>query len=135
MGDTGEPPTSGDHLPPNLLETSPGSTNMTSAWAGGAGPAGQPRKQRSFAEIISEQKKNRNILEFILTKIQTIDKAGKPHTHKNLTFDEIGTFIFDIVKIKPTECLRFNYTSGRYDTREIMFKPEVSLTTYLGTYQ
>ena len=135
MGETGEPPPGGGPVSSNnTQETTTGSTNTTSAWAVGAGPAGQPRKQRSFAEIICEQKQNRNILEITLTKIQTIDSAGKPHTHKNLTFDEIGTFLFDIVKIKPSVCLRFNFTSGRYDTREVMFKPEVSLTPYLGSY-
>ena len=47
----------------------------------------------------------------------------------------MGTILFDIVKIKPSDCLRFNYTSGRYDTREIMFKPDIDLTPLLGSYQ
>ena len=136
MGDTGQPPTGGGgNGAPSHQESSNGLINTTSAWAGGAGPAGNPRKQRSFAEIITEQKKNRNILEIILTKIQTIDAAGKTHTRKNLSFDEIGSFLFDILKVNPSDCLRFNYTSGRYDTREVMFKPEVNLAPYLGTYK
>ena len=87
MGDTGQPPTGVGIGAPNHLNSSTGSSNMTSAWAGGAGPAGQSRKQRSFVEIITDQKKNRNILEVILTKIQTIDSACKKQTRKNLTFD------------------------------------------------
>ena len=52
--DTGQPPPGGGVPVPGHLNSSTGSTNMTSAWAGGAGAAGQSRKQRSFAEIISE---------------------------------------------------------------------------------
>ena len=48
-------------------------TGTTSAWAGGAVMAGKPHKQRTFAEIIAEQKKNRNILEIKFTKITKAD--------------------------------------------------------------
>ena len=53
-------------------------------------------------------------------------------TPKNLNYDEIGSFLFDVLKIKAEECLRFNYTLCRYDTREVMFKPEVDINPYLG---
>ena len=62
---------------------------------------------------MADQQKNRNILEIILTKIEKVDKDGKIFKHKNLTFDEIGTFIFDVLKISPSDCMRFNYTTGR----------------------
>ena len=95
---------------------------------------GQPRKQRSFAEIMADQKSNRNILELILTKIPKADSTGNVTKHRNLTYDEIGSFLFDTLKIPHTDCLRFNYTTGRYDTREVMFKPEVDISPYLGTH-
>ena len=110
------------------------SSITTSAWAGGAGAAGLPRKQRSFAEIMADQKKNRNILEITLTKIQKEDDKGNITKHRNLTFDEIATFLFDILKIPHSACLRFNYTTGRYDSREVMFKPGIDITPYLGTH-
>ena len=50
--------------------------------------------------------------------------------HRNLTYDEIATF--DNLK---TACLRFNYTTGRYDTREVMFKPEVDISPYLSCFE
>ena len=137
MGDTGQPPPGGGKESTNLSnQPISGPTSTTSAWAGGAGPAGHARKQRSFAEIISEERKNRNILEITLTKIQTTDPTtGRIHTRKNLSFDEIGTFLFEILKIKPSDCLRFNFTSGRYDTREVMFKPGIDLGPFTGTFQ
>ena len=84
---------------------------------------------------MADQKKNRNILEVVLTKIQKVDSEGNITKRKNLTFDEIGSFLFDILKISPTDCLRFNYTTGRYDTKEVMFKPEVDISAFLGTYE
>ena len=134
MGDSKEPPPGGGVWHGQNHATNNSSSNMTSAWAGGAGAAGHPRRQRSFAEIMSDQMKNRNILEIILTKIEKTDSEGKVFKHKNLTFDEIGAFLFDILKISPSDCLRFNYTTGRYDTREIMFKPGVDLSAYIGSY-
>ena len=117
--------------------TPPSSTpqsGSTSAWAGGAGKAGSPRKQRSFAEIIAEQKSSRNILVINLTKQQFTDTDGNISKPRNITFDEIGTFIFDILKIPVADCLRFNYITGRYDTKEIMLKPGVDLSPFIGTF-
>ena len=134
MGDSKEPPPGGGMGHSQNHESINSFSNTTSAWAGGAGAAGHPRKQRSFAEIMSDQMKNRNILELIMAKIEKTDSEGKVYKHKNLTFDEIGAFLFDILKISPSDCLRFNYTTGRYDTREIMFKPGVDLSSYIGSY-
>ena len=134
MGETGELPPggSGDHMNPSASSSSSSRTNMTSAWAGGAGPAGQSRKQRSFAEIMADQKQKRNIMEIIFTKIERVNNEGKVTRHRNLTFDEIGTFLFDVLKISPTECLRFNYSAGRFDTKEVMFKSEVDISPRLS---
>ena len=94
----------------------------TPAWAGG-GPTDRTPRLRSFAEIMADQKINRNILEIILKKKSTTDSDGNIVSPKNLNFDDLGTFLFDVLKISAEECLRFNYTLGRYDTREVMFKP------------
>ena len=103
----------------------------TPAWAGG-GPTDRTPRLRSFAEIMADQKINRNILEIILKKKSTTDSDGNIVSPKNLNFDDLGTFLFDVLKIKAEECLRFNYTLGRYDTREVMFKPGVDISPYLG---
>ena len=72
---------------------------------------------RTFEQIIEDEKANRNILEIHLSK--------NPTRPKNLTFDDIGEFIFDVLKIKPEDCLGFDYTTGRYDTRQVKMKPEI----------
>ena len=118
-----------------LNSNNPGQSGTTSAWAGGAGLAGNPHKQRTFAEIIADQKQNRNILEITFTKIPQVDSTGNVTKHRNLNFDEIGSFLFDTLKLSPSECLRFNYATGRFDTKEVMFKPDIDISKYLGTFE
>ena len=107
----------------------------TSAWAGG-GPTDRatdkPQRMRNFAEIMADQKLNRNIMEIILKKKPTIDSDGNVVTPKNLNFDDLGTLLFEILGVKAEDCTRFNYSLGRYDTREVMFKPGVDMSPYLG---
>lgn len=133
----GKPPDPGDTKvtspkpPPPTLHPS----GTTSAWAAGAGLAGTSRKQRSFAEIIAEQKSTRNIMEIHLTKKLLADEEGKVTKFRHLTFDEIGSFIFDILKIPATSCQRFNYITSRYDTKEVMLKAGVEMSPFLGSYE
>ena len=131
MGDTGEPPPGDpppDQVPPSQLK--PGQTFADAAQAAGL-VSGGINNSRSFEQIISEEKKNRNILELHLTKNVTIEnnKQVKP---KNLTFDELSIFIFDILKIKHQDCIGLDYTTGRYDHREIQLKPGIEVTQYLN---
>ena len=72
---------------------------MTSVWAKGAGPAGQPRKQITFAEKIVDQKQKRNIQGIICTQIEKMSHERKMTKHGNLTINKIGTFLFDVLKI------------------------------------
>ena len=90
---------------------------------------------RTFAEIMADQKMNRNILEVILKKKRTPDNAGNVLTPKNLNYDDMGTFLFEILKIKADDCMRFNYSLARWDTREVMFKPGVDISPYLGSHE
>ena len=84
---------------------------------------------------MAEQKENRNILEVVFRKIDKVSSEGNVTRHRNLYFDEIGTFLFDVLKISPNDCLRYNYSTGRFDTKEVMFKPGVNLTPYLGQFE
>ena len=132
MADTKkEPPPGGG------FSNQPGPTNSTtSAWAGGMNRTGSyKRQQRTFAEIIAEEKVNRNILEIIMTKLPVSEEDGTISKFRNLTFDEIATFIFEVLKVSPSECKRFNYTTGRYDTREIMFAADIDISPYVGTFK
>ena len=86
---------------------------------------------RSFEQILSDEKSSRNILEIILKKNITFEnnKEVKP---KNITFDQLSVFIFDILKIRPQDCVGIDYTTGRYDTREIQVKAGVDVTPFIS---
>ena len=86
---------------------------------------------RNFSQIVEEEKTNRNILEIKLTKITSTDANGETFKPKHLSFDDIGEFIFDVLKINPEDCLSYDYNTGRYDSREIKFKPNINLDQYV----
>ena len=105
----------------------------TSAWAGGRSSASEPVKMRSFEEILAEASANRNILEIHLKKnISNDEQRTKP---ANLTFDQLGDLIFDHLQIKKEDCLRFNFSTPRYDTREVVLKPGVDISPYIKTLE
>ena len=124
-----EPPPGGGSQEKSKCVMSAPLNNTTSSWAEGVGKTGARKHQRSFAEIIADEKANRNILEIVLTKISATNDDGSMSKFRNLTFDEIATFIFETLKVSPADCERFNYSTGRYDTREIMFKQGVDIST------
>ena len=88
-------------------------------------------KHRSFEQILSEETKSRNILEIHLKKSITYDENNKETKPMNITFDQLSDFIFSTLKIRPQDCLGIDYTTGRYDTREIQLKPEVDSSKYV----
>ena len=86
--------------------------------------------QRPYAQIIAEENTKKNMIKLNLKKIQPTE-PDTTNSVKNLTFEDLGEFLFDILEINPEDCLGLDFTTGRYDTREVQFKPEVDVTPYL----
>ena len=84
-----------------------------------------------MSQIIEEEKRQRNILEIHLTKIVKIDENGEHQRPKSLTFEDLGEFIFDILEIRPEDCLAVNLNTGRYDIREVKLKSEIETKNYV----
>ena len=101
----------------------------THAWASGSGSGG---KTRSFEQIIAEEKQRRNILEIHIQKINSYDENSEIVRPKSLTFEDLGELLFDELKIDPEECIAINLNTGRYDQREIKFKPGVNITSFFA---
>ena len=59
------------------------------------------------------------------------DDQGVLNKPKPLTFEDLGEFLFDELMIKPDDCVSFNFSSGRYDQREVKFKPNIDFSPYL----
>ena len=123
-----EPPPGGG---PPSLDTQHIQQTTTPEQTGG-GNDNLPRKMRTFEEIMSDEKKNRNILTLTLTKIVKYE-AGKEVRAPSLTMEVIGEFVFDVMKLKMEDCAGLSLTTQRYDTKEIRLKPQVDPTIYKTT--
>ena len=122
MLDTGQPSGTG---PPSTIQPEP---SMTPTQVGD-GP-NQPRRMRSFQEIIEDEKKNRNILTVKLSKIVSyVD--GKEERPPSLNMEDIGELIFDVMKLKVEDTSGLSLNTNRYDTKEIRLKPGIDPTPYL----
>ena len=100
----------------------------TSQWGEGKKSADNGRL-RTFEEIINDATNNRNILKIRLQKnTSESEPLVKP---ANLSYEQLGELLFDQLKIKIEDCLRFNFSTSRYDSREVMLKPGVDLDPFL----
>ena len=113
--------------------TNPGQLSDVPAWAGNRAVGGtNNQNNRSFSQIIAEEKVNRNILEIRVRKVKVdTSKVDENINVRSLTFDEVGELIFDILKIKAQDCLTFDYYAGRFDVKQIQFKPGIPLDQYV----
>ena len=67
-----------------------------------------------YAEIVANQRDQRNVLEVKIKKIQTPSTTDEaPSNPKSLTMDDISEFTFDILGIKFEECVGVDYWTGR----------------------
>ena len=86
---------------------------------------------RTFEQIIDEEKKTRNIIEIHLTRNST--EEPQENQPRGLTFDDLGELIFDVIKINPDDCISFDYNTGRFDTKHIQLKPNVQADQFVNT--
>ena len=124
----GDPPDPGGE---NNMISEKSALPVTSDWAEDKkSSCSSSVRMRSFEEIMADASSNRNILEIIIKKSfhESDSTVVKP---PNLTFDQLGELLFDVLKIKSNDCLRVNLTTSRYDTREVMLKPGVDLSPYI----
>ena len=91
---------------------------LTYAKALGGANGGAPNV-RKYAEIIAQQKAERNFLELRIKKVSQInrDTGVVLYKPKNLSFDDIIEFIFEILSIQFEDCIGVDLNAGRYDTR------------------
>jgi hypothetical protein len=123
-----KPPDRGEGLGIIPLDQSQPATNVTPSRLGGS--VGRSAKMRSFAQIVAEEKQSRNILEIKMTRLQ-IDEEGVMKPAKSLNVEDVSILVFDVMKVKPEECLGVALSTSRYDTKEIKLKPGVDATQYL----
>ena len=123
-----KPPDRGEGLGMIPLDQVQPATNVTPSRLGGS--VGRSAKMRSFAQIVAEEKQSRNILEIKMTRLQ-IDEEGVMKPAKSLNVEDVSILVFDVMKVKPEDCLGVALSTSRYDTKEIKLKPGVDATQYL----
>ena len=122
------PPNNKDHPTPT-----PDQISLTFAQAVG-GAAGGPSQMKKYAEIIAMQKTHRYVLELKIKKIKPSDQNQRViEDIPSLTFDDISEIIFETLNVKFEQCIGVDYFTGRYDTREIILKPQVDPSQYITT--
>ena len=97
-----------------------------SAWAAQGVLGGS--NNRSFQQIIEDEKKNRNIIEIKLIKSESDCEES---SIRHLTYDELGESIFDVLKVIPSECIAFDYNTSRFDIKQIQLKPNVDADKFV----
>ena len=80
-----------------------------------------PPNMRNFAKIMEDEKKQRNVLELKVTKIRP-ESGPNP---ANLTHEDLGELLFDILQVPIKDCIAFDYNTGRYDVKQVKLKPGV----------
>ena len=123
----GPPPGAGPPMNQTLTSPTQEGPGLKSFAESVKSSSGGPTNMRSFAEIMSQEKKNRNILE-----IKTIKNKSEEAPPPDLKAEDIGELLFDILKVNPADCLAYDYNTGRYDTKQIKLKPGIPVTNILA---
>ena len=99
--------------------TAPTSPVNASTFEEKGSSSGQPlkKKNRTFAEIISDDLRDRNIIEIIFTKIPQMNSDGESVAPKQLSIEDQGEFIFDVLKIDDKSVKGVNLFTNKYDTK------------------
>ena len=92
----------------------------------------QSCRQRSFAEILNEEKLHRNILEVKLTRTSK-NQNGIAVKAPTLNEADLSEFLFDVINLKVEDCLGIALRTHRYDTKEIKLKRGVESAPYIRT--
>ena len=91
-----------------------------------------PTNMRSFAQILEQEKKDRNILELRINKIRTDEAVPPPLNSNNMLAEDVGELLFDILRLNPAHCLAYDYNTGRNDTKQVKLKPGIPVADILA---
>ena len=91
-----------------------------------------PPNMRSFAQILEQEKKDRNILELRINKIRTEEAPPPTFNSNTMSAEDIGELLFDILKLNPSHCLAYDYNTGRNDTKQVKLKPGIPVVDILA---
>ena len=113
----------------------PDQPTLDSVWTGQGVPGGSSNQQRPYSQIIAEENTNRNMIKIHLKRSQPTE-PDTTKTVKNLTFEDLGEFLFDILNIKTALgliSLLADTTLERYNLSQRLMLPHTFLQQVLTT--
>ena len=84
---------------------------------------------RIWQQILEDANQKRNILEIRMSQSKT--NSIDNNKIKFVNFDVISELIFEKIKIKESDTIAIEYTTGFYGHREVELKPGVDMSHYL----
>ena len=90
---------------------------------------------RNYANIIERVRNERNRIEIRFKKLkdENVEKEQTGRLHY-IDMETKGEYIFNHLKIKPDEVLELDLTSGRFNTKQILLKPEVDAEKFVSEF-
>ena len=118
--------------PPDLTVTPPSPSQSLTYAKALEGNARGTSNLLKFAEIVAQQRVERNVLEVKIKRNQTKNESDEAfNAPRGLNMDDISEIVFEILGINFEDCIGVDYFTGRYDTKEILLKPGVDATKYI----
>ena len=77
---------------------------------------------KKYAEFVSKEKLARNLIEIKFVKNKKDDSSKIP---RNVSLEVISEYVFVELGLKPEDILEIDLNTGRFDTKQILLKPEV----------
>ena len=66
-----------------------------------------------------------------MNKIRT-EEAVPPPLNSNMSAEDVGELLFDILRLNPAHCLAYDYNTGRNDTKQVKLKPGIPVADILA---
>ena len=85
-----------------------------------------------YADIVMKQKKERAAIELKFTKKKTDSDMLK--NNRNVDLEVVSEYIFGELEVKPDEIQEIDLNTGRYDAKQLLFKPGVDVGRFVNNF-
>ena len=87
---------------------------------------------RAYAEIVAKHKKQRNMIEIQFIRNRKDGETGR--LNRNVELNVVSDYLFGELNIDPAMILEVDLNTGKIDTKQILFRPEVDVEEYISNF-
>ena len=73
-----------------------------------------------YADFVLKQKKERNLFQVKFSR----EKKNDAPLNRNIDLDTISDYLFELLRINPEDLMEVDLNTGRWDVKNLLFKPE-----------